>query len=235
MSSALPPPPPPAPYTPQPTLTIEEEAPFLQFIIGRFDGFFDSIHNKANFWLAFNTFSLGGLIAGYKDFVAPLCNSIAVRLLDGELFLFLLANLTSTVFIVLASLPYLKRRESPPLPSAVFFVDVAASTRDDWHRHLDVATLESLRIDQREQAHELAIGLARKYERLNWGGIFLLVQVAIVFFLCITYALKPACPSGPIAPAPVQHVVVDAPVTTVSTSACSLRGGAKPAKLATKK
>ena len=200
-------------------MPLEEEQPFLQFIIGRFDGFFDSVHNKANFWLAFNTFSLGGLIAAYKDFVAPLCSSGYVRLLDWELFMFLLANLTSTVFIVLASLPYLKRRDNPPVSSAVFFVDVAARSRDDWHRHLDAATLATLRIDQREQAHELAIGLVRKYTRLNWGGGFLLGQVVMVFALCITYALLPACPKAPVAPAPPQHVILDAPVRATVTAA----------------
>lgn len=192
-------------------MDVHEEQAFLQFIIGRFDGFFDSVHNKANFWLAFNTFSLGGLIAGYKDFVAPLCSSNYVRALDAELVMFLLANLTSTVFILLASLPYLKRRETPPLKSAVFFVDVATRNRDEWHQHLDAATLASLRIDQREQAHELAIGLGRKYHHLNWGGGFLLAQVFIILGLFGTYMCHPACPvvaSGP------QHVVLDSPVTT---------------------
>lgn len=185
------------PYQLDPKLPVADEQSFLQFVIGRYDSYFDGVHNKANFWLAFNTFALGGLIAGYKDFVAPLCVNSYVRALDAELVLFLLVNLASTFFIMLASLPYLKRDATPPLTSAVYFLDVAAHSRAAWHQHMDTATMESLRIDQREQAHELAIGLVRKYRLLYWAGALLLAQVFIVFALCITYALHPACPPNP--------------------------------------
>jgi hypothetical protein len=173
----------------EPTLGIEVEQTFLQFVIGRYDGFFDSVHNKANFWLAFNTFALGGIIAGYKDFVTPLCAGPGQWWLDFEMMLFIALNLTSTIFILAASMPYLKRKDSPVLNS-------------DWHANLNKLTPEDVLRDHREQAHELAIGLARKYRRLHRGGWLLMGQVAILGVLFATYILTPPCPKPAGAPAP---------------------------------
>ena len=199
----------------KPTLGMEVEQTFLQFVMGRYDGFFDSVHNKANFWLAFNTFALGGIIAGYKDFVTPLGAGVGQRLLDGEMILFIALNLTSTIFILAASMPYLKRKDSPVLNSVVFFVDVAKTTRADWHANLNKLTPEDVLRDHREQAHELAIGLARKYRRLHRGGGLLMGQVAVLGVLFATYILTPPCPkpAGAVAPPAVAPPLAPAAAT----------------------
>lgn len=40
----------------------------LQFIIQRFDQYFDAINNKGSFYIGLNTFILTGLSAGYFAF-----------------------------------------------------------------------------------------------------------------------------------------------------------------------
>ena len=202
----------------QPGLGLEAEQSFLQFVVARYDGFFDSVHNKANFWLAFNTFALGGIIAGYKDFVVALCAGLGQRLLDGEMLLFVALNLSSTLFILAASMPYLKRKDSPVLPSVVFFVDVAESPRAAWHANLNKLTPTDVLRDHREQTHELAIGLSRKYRCLYRGGALLMGQVVVLGMLITTYVLTPPCPKPNNIAVPTPPPALSHPATPATTA-----------------
>ena len=195
-----------------PVLDHNDELPLLQFAIGRYDHYFDSVNNKANFWLAFNTFSLGAVVAAYKDLVTPLGSCPAVAWLDVGMVGFIFLNLISTGLILFASLPYLKISAAPRPASYLYFADVAAREMPDWHQHLDAATEKDHRTDHRTQAHELATGLNGKYRLLRWAGGLMLAQVAVLAVL-ITVFVGKRCPELPVTPAQPQHVVIDAAPT----------------------
>ena len=78
-----------------------------KFLIERFDHYYDSVNNKGAFYIALNTFIFGGLCVGYITLYKDIDVNAVIWVL---LSILLTSNLISTVFTVLATMPFLNRR-----------------------------------------------------------------------------------------------------------------------------
>ena len=76
-----------------------------KFLIERFDHYYDSVNNKGAFYIALNTFIFGGLCVGYITLYKDIDVNAVIWVL---LSILLTSNLISTVFTVLATMPFLK-------------------------------------------------------------------------------------------------------------------------------
>lgn len=195
-----------------PCLGAAEQIELLQFSIGRYDHYFDAVNNKANFWLAFDSFALGAMVVAYKDFVQPLAPvfpvpSIAL-LLDVEMGFFIALSLLSIGLILSASFPFNRPARKPRKPprskkgvkasavpsllpppplSSLYYDHVAIRTIDEFSQHLSQLQINALAHDYHQQAHQLAQGLASKYRRLRQAGWVLYAQLAVLASLFFTF------------------------------------------------
>lgn len=156
----------------------------LKFIIGRYDGFFDSINNKGNIYLTVNTFILGGVIAGYTT-------------LDSEysfgggmlvLFIFtLISNLVSVGCSLYSIRPYLNNKKDNPNCSAIFFRDIANCASEDLKKMWDEMDEGKWNTDLLKQVHLLSVGLDRKFWSLAVATFFIVIQIVTVVIFCLIF------------------------------------------------
>ena len=165
-------------------MTGGEKIEFSKFVIGRYDHYFDSVNNKANFWLAFNTFSMGVAVTLYstaKDVVPAQVSDW----FGWGLVLFLIVSVASSFLILQASWPRLNKRKqaASSTRSLLYFDDVAAVDISDYRDALKRADEQALELDCATQIHQLANGLSRKYQRLSIAGRLMAVQLGLFLFL----------------------------------------------------
>jgi hypothetical protein len=189
-------------------LDVKAQIELLQFSIGRYDHYFDSVNNKANFWLAFDSFVLGAVVVAYKDFVQPLYSlkpvSKAACWLDIEMGVFVLLSLLSIGLILLASYPFTRPPKKLPVSSAateapaptdpplssLYYDHVAIRTIEEFSAHLSQLPLAQLAHDYHRQAHQLSQGLSAKYRRLRQAGWVLFAQLGVLALLFLTFLIS---------------------------------------------
>ncbi|MBO0361030.1 hypothetical protein J0X19_23930 [Hymenobacter sp. BT186] len=195
-------------------LPSKDQLELFQFNIGRYDGYFDAINNKANFWLAFDSFVLGAAVVAYKDFVQPLQSTLPVPSvawwLDMGIGLYVALSLVSIALILWASFPFSPLPKKPrrwvrwfrpkaataatannqpsaaPL-SLLYFEHVAHRQRDAFHLDITQCTPDMLHRDYCDQVHDLSSGLAAKYRRLRRAGRVLFAQLFLLAILFLGF------------------------------------------------
>lgn len=166
-------------------MSKEEKIEMLRHTMGRYDHYYDSINNKGNLFLMLNTFLLGGIITGYysiKDTVE----------LDIYTVLFILSALilciASIVYTLWAIIPYLSKQADSINGSAIYFGNVSNLSFLSFKVMYDEMTDEKMYEDYVQQTHLLAIGLQKKFYRLQTATYLLagcLSCVIIVGFIII--------------------------------------------------
>lgn len=156
----------------------------LQFIISRYDHYYDAVNNKGQFFLGLNTFIIGGLGAAFlliKD--KPECSYIYYILF---ILLFIL-SFVSITFTLIAILPYLKSNHQKSL---VFFGSVAEFDNDQYVKTINNTSDKKSMNDFASQAHHLAVGLKKKYRWLQFAGWAIAGQfIVLVPFLFTIFQL----------------------------------------------
>ena len=151
----------------------------LKFIIQRYDGYYDSINNKGNLYLAICTFTLGSIILGYNTLDEKFHFGVA------ELLLFILSlafNAASLFFTILAIRPYLSS-VSEAKKSLVYFCDVACTPEKEHSVAWTNINDEDFNVDLCSQTHLLAKGLTDKFKKLRIATSFIALQMmAIIVF-----------------------------------------------------
>lgn len=189
-----------------PHLDAKAQIELLQFSIGRYDHYFDAVNNKANFWLAFDSFALGAMVVAYKDFVQPLYPLLPVPnvafWLDTEMAVFIALSLISIALILSASFPFnrpakklqKKKKQVAAVPelslSLLYYDHVAIRSIEAFSTDLKTVPLSQLAHDYHGQAHHLSQGLAGKYRRLRQAGWVLFAQLGVLALLFLTFFLS---------------------------------------------
>lgn len=155
-------------------MTIEEKCRNLEFVISRYDSYYEAVNNKSNLYLTINTFILAGIITGYSALVPRYEFGIAVLLL---LILGIVANLISFGFTLYAIKPYINKKNDSPRGSVIFFNDVA-----DYHASQHKEMWQNINIDiwfedLMLQVKLLSTGLKRKYSSLSIATWFIALQI----------------------------------------------------------
>lgn len=157
----------------------------LQFSIDRYDHYYDSINNKGQFYLGLNTFLIGGLGATY---ILLRQQQICSTCLDMMMIVLFSISFISVYFTLRAILPYLKSGNKAEYTSLIFFGSVASLSKEQFVQKANNISEADMKNDLTIQTYQLASGLAKKFERLKFAGIFLAVEfILLIPFLIILF------------------------------------------------
>ena len=146
-------------------MKTNEKIEALKHTMDRYDHYFNSVNNKGSFYLALNTFLLGGIVTGFYSLKA----SVAISLL---VYAGLTCCLLSLGFTLWAIFPFLSKRNSVN-DSVLYFGGVSNYSHNIFKKMYDEITEDNLYEDYIRQVHLLAIGLHHKFRRLQVATYFL--------------------------------------------------------------
>ena len=103
--------------------------------------------------------------------------------------MFTVLSVIACILIMIASSPHLnpRRRAAHRTRSLLYFDDVAAMDVVDYRTELDSADVFRERTDFTAQAHNLALGLERKYRILSYVGKVMIAALLILLYTVYLY------------------------------------------------
>jgi hypothetical protein len=172
-------------------MTQREQIDLMKFNISRYDHYYDSVNNKANFWLAFNSFAIGAVLASYST-AKELVVLENRGMFSCGVAVFTILSVFACILIMVASSPHLnaRRRAANATRSLLYFDDVAAMDVVDYRNELDSADIVRETSDMTGQAHSLAMGLARKYKILSYVGRMMILSLLVLLYMIYLYIGK---------------------------------------------
>ena len=152
----------------------------LILTISRIDHYYDSVNNKSAVYIAINTFVTGGLLVlitqteTLKEIwfwgLISLCVCIGL-------------GIASLILLAIASIPFFSKEPN----SLYYFGKIGSQRLSDFIEKSKNYTLKDDIGDLREQIHTLSTGLTKKFEKLKFVGILLVLQfiflIPIIIFL----------------------------------------------------
>ena len=160
----------------------KEKIAHLQYIISRFDGHTNAVNTKGNVYLSLMTFLIGGTITVFYAFNSKQhCETLAWVIF----FITLAVQVTGIVFILLSLSPFLKSGTKKLDGSTFFFGDVASYTIDEYKEIFESRNIDAVYTDLVTQAHQLAIGLKRKYRLLLLGTFAIGIAIGLMIVTAV--------------------------------------------------
>jgi hypothetical protein len=150
----------------------------LEFCMGRYDHYFDSINNKSNVLLTLEIFIVGGLVTAYPSLLEKVSCNLWLHL---NMIILISAGVANLLFITWTSIPFLSKEAN----SLLYFGAIAQLASDEFQTRSSGASTDAQLNDLRNQVHALATGLYRKFKRLQVAGYLLLFQFAFLIPLII--------------------------------------------------
>jgi hypothetical protein len=156
----------------------------LEYIIGRYDHFYDSVNNKGQFYLGLNTLILGGLGASFTMLNSSHTCTACIYVL---LLLLFTAGFASSFYTLKATLPYLTGGAKPS--SLIFFGSVSSLSQQEFVSRAAAVSEDEMKNDLTAQVYHLAHGLTLKFNRLKIAGyliaceFILLIPFLFLFFI----------------------------------------------------
>ena len=158
----------------------------LQFIIDRYDHYYDSVNNKGQFYLGLNTLIMGGLGAAFSMLNTNHCCTTWLYVLVS---LMLAAGSASSFYTLCATLPYLKSGNSKP-SSLIFFGSVSKLSQKEFLSRSLAVTDQEVNEDLSIQAHQLATGLSLKFKHLKVAGVLIAIEFALLVPFLILFFIN---------------------------------------------
>jgi hypothetical protein len=154
-----------------------EKVSLLQFAVGRFDHYYDSINNKGNVYLALNSVLLVAVVTAYyalfdKGSVGYRSHLVVVAIL--------ICNLFSSGFTLSALYPYRKKTALSLSKSLFWFGDISCDTTMQYAQRWNQADEPTITEDLVAQTHTLACGLQAKFRKLRVATWFLMIELAFI-------------------------------------------------------
>lgn len=151
-----------------------------QFILGRYDQYYNNINNKGQFYLGINTLMVGAAISLLPK-ISKYCS------LDGWFYLFVilfsLCCFFAVVFTLLSIHPYLKKGGLPR--SMIFFKSISELPCDEFIKKFSTQSKQEIKNDLAHQIHVLASGLTPKFKYLKYASYFLVGEFIFGFIMII--------------------------------------------------
>ncbi len=145
-------------------LENKEKIETLKHTMDRYDHYYDSVNNKGNLYLTLCTFLLGGIITGYyaiKETIVGRCDVLFFTWIG------LLSCLLSICFTLWAIVPYLSKKADGSNGSVLFIGDVSNVSFQRFKQLYTDMNYENRYEDYLKQVHLLALGLQKKFRRLQ--------------------------------------------------------------------
>ena len=149
----------------------------LQFVVNRYDHYYDAVNNKGQFFLGLNTFIIGVLGATYSFLNDKVYScSWVIYLFMGVSFISAFISIFHTLRAVL---PFVENNTR----SLIFFASVSQMQVKDFVEEAKNASEMKFEEDLTFQVHQLATGLTKKYKRLTYAGYFIAIEfIALIPF-----------------------------------------------------
>lgn len=157
-----------------------------RFIINRFDHYFDSINNKGVFYITINTFLLGALLSQIGLVIKSGNDSWWIY---AFVFGLILMNISSTILTILSINPFKGPKCDEP-SSLIYYNDIACRDVNKFKAEYEIQTEESMNGDFANQVHQLAVGLKKKFDRLRYAGVLLLLQFVLLIPIVVVTILS---------------------------------------------
>ncbi len=158
-----------------------------QFIIGRFDHYYDSVNNKGNLFLVINTFIIGLLISGNTFFQTLITDNKFIAVL---IIIITISSMVSILLTILAVSPFLNSGDSSKCLSLIYFGSIASRKEKEFLDDFQKMSNKELETDMLEQIYCLSIGLKTKYQRLRWAGLLLTAEFGMLGVITIILISK---------------------------------------------
>lgn len=154
-----------------------------KFIINRFDTYYNGVNTKCNFYLALNTFLIGGTITTYGFLLNKISLNQFHKCLLITIVILALLGIAITLFAVQ---PYLRSGNSKKYQSLFFFGSISSMKEKEFCEEFHSMTDEKVSEDLSCQAYQLAQGLSSKYRYLTWVGNCLGLNFLLIIILSIS-------------------------------------------------
>ncbi len=156
-----------------------EKIETLKHTMDRYDHYYDSINNKGNLILALNIFLLSGIITGYYSIKGEVVCGFGILFFMWSGLLFCLLSIACSLW---ATLPYLSKQSDRINGSVIYFGSVANLSFQRFNQKYSEMTDENRYEDYLQQVHLLAIGLQKKFRRIQiatylLGGCFFCITI----------------------------------------------------------
>ena len=150
-------------------MRIEDRISRLQFVIGRYDQYYEGINSKVALLLTLAT-------------AFPLINVFTSTQLDSTLILYPYLHLSSLIItllvyvcLILSSFPFLSSTND----SLIFFGDVSRLKLNEYKKRLDSESEDNFYDDLCAQSFYLSKGLRKKYHRIGISTTLIFLQLII--------------------------------------------------------
>jgi hypothetical protein len=152
----------------------------LRYAISRYDQYYDTVNNKGAFFVALNTAIVGGLLLlqfEYAGKAFPMTPWIECML--TACLMLCLFSMATTLFAIL---PFTRQQSR----SNIFFRSVAERSLESFREDINTETEKEAADDLIAQAHELSIGLRRKFRLLRAASFSMVVSfLAAILLTCL--------------------------------------------------
>ncbi len=155
----------------------------LEYTIGRFDHYFDSVNNKSAVYIAINTFITGGVIVLLTQ-TNIVCEMSRFGKFCVGLLLFI--GVVSLIILSLASIPFFSKKPE----SLYYFGSVSQMKQSEFNKVSEEYSANDELKDLRSQTYILSKGLTKKFTRLKFAGILLVGQFALLFIILLTILIN---------------------------------------------
>jgi len=150
----------------------------LEFTVGRFDHYYDSINNKSVVFLTLELFITGGLVAAYPTLLEKVNCGVCFHWLIGSI---LAAGLAIMLIVAWIATPFFGKSKG----SLLFFKNIAEQPCNMFEQRSQSETATSALDDLRRQVYELACGLSGKFKKMKTAGVLLITQIFLFIPLII--------------------------------------------------
>lgn len=154
-----------------------------KFVISRFDTYYNGVNTKCNFYLALNTFLIGGTITAYGF----LFNKVALNDFHRTmLVIIVIIALTGIAITLFAVQPYLHSGNSKKYQSLFFFDSISSMKEKEFCEEFNAMSPQKIAEDLSCQSYQLALGLHAKFRYLKWVGNCLGINFLVIVILAIS-------------------------------------------------
>lgn len=162
---------------------MKDKIEILKHSIDRYDHYYDSVNNKGNLYLTLNTFLLGSVVTGYYSTKGII--SQQTPYIVFFIWLSLASCIISIGFTLWAIMPYLSKASSTGVASVINFGNVSNIAHSGFKQLCDDMTEEKQYDNYLNQSYLLAVGLQKKFKRLQVATYLLginFIFISIIIF-----------------------------------------------------
>ena len=157
-----------------------EKLEHAQFIIERFDHYYEQVNNKGQFYLGLSSLMVGIVISNVEKISKIAAESYSFQAI---LIIFSLTSALSIILVLTAITPFLLSGKKSNYNTLIFFNEIAKLERQKFITEFNNQTEDDMANDYANQIHVLAQGLKLKYRHLYITSCFILIQSITIILI----------------------------------------------------